>query len=286
MEGIFRGVRKSVRIYRLILHVVYGLTLSGVVFPMVSAGSRAGIFHWWSKRLLRILAVKVRPQGEPSNQQRPILLLSNHVSWLDVFVINSVMHTRFIAKSEIRNWPLVGWMVSKQGTLFIERGRRKDTARVNSGVEVALEKGDRVVLFAEGTTGDGTFVRPFHASLLQSLVNVGGYAMPVAIKYLYPDGTLNDRAAYTGDRSLWDSVNLLAEQDEIYVDAHFLPTHPVDGKHRREIADAAGEAVATTLGVAVPSRRRETASDLPSEAPIASGPTDSRYPATQSRARV
>lgn len=286
MTGIFNRLRKTVRITRLFVHVVYGLTLSGAVFPLVSPRSRAGIFHWWSKRLLRILSVKVQARGEWSSTQRPVMLLSNHVSWLDVFVINSVLHTRFIAKSEIRNWPLVGWMVSKQGTLFIQRARRADTARVNSHVESALTQGDRVVLFAEGTTSDGTQVRPFHASLVQSLVNVGGYAMPVALRYLYADGTRNDRAAYANERTLWESVNLLAEQDVIYAELQFLETHPVRGKHRREIAEASGTAVARALGLPIPNRKRETAAGLPDESPTTTGPTNNHYQAQHSRGRA
>lgn len=254
------SLTRNLRIGLLAAHVAVGLGLSGLAYPFLGEQGRAGCFRWWSRRLLRILNVKVVRSGDPDAVPRgePVLVLSNHVSWLDVFVIRSSLECRFVAKSEIRHWPLVGWMVEKQSTVFVQRARRHDTSRVNRALEDALRSGDRMVLFPEGTTTDGTEVKPFHGSLLQPLVHADGYALPVAVRYLYPDGRLNDGATYTGDRSLWDSTKLIAGQKEIHVELHVLPPVHAVGRHRRDLAEHCAGAVAGALSLPAPGSRSGT----------------------------
>ena len=251
-----RELLGALKIARLATHVVVGLGLSAAVFPWVGARGRGACFRWWSRRILAILAVRPRMHGqwEALPADTPRLLVSNHVSWLDIFVIRSAVACRFVAKSEIRRWPLVGWLVSRQGTVFVERARRQDTGRVNATLQAALRGGDAVVVFAEGTTSDGSRLNPFHGSLLQPLVDLGGLALPVALRYAGADGAINLEASYAGDRSLWQSVRLLAAQREIVVDLHLLTPVDAAGRHRRELARHCAERVAEALRLPPPDR--------------------------------
>ena len=117
-----------------------------------------------------------------------MLVVANHVSWLDIFALHAVGPVRFIAKAEIERWPVLGGLVRGVGTLFIERARRHDTHRVNQEIARALAAGDIVAVFPEGTTTDGTALLPFKGSLLQPIIDAQGHVQPVAIRYRDADG--------------------------------------------------------------------------------------------------
>ncbi|MFO1320996.1 MAG: lysophospholipid acyltransferase family protein [Burkholderiales bacterium] len=242
-------VRQTFRIVLLFAHLFTGLALSALAYPVIGGRGRAACFRWWSKRLLRIAGVRVVVRGSPDGipPHEPVLVLSNHVSWLDIFVIRASLECRFVAKSEIRHWPLVGWLVARQGTVFVVRARRHDTSRVNASLESALKRGERMVVFPEGTTTDGSEVKPFHGSLLQPVVATQGYAMPVAIRYLDTEGRRSDRAAYAGDRSLWDSTRLITGESMTVAEIRFLAAVHAVGRHRRDLAQHCAKAVADAL---------------------------------------
>ena len=112
-----------------------------------------------------------------------MLVVANHISWLDIFVLNAHHPVRFVAKAEIAKWPVVSRMIRGAGTVFIERERRRDTHRVNHQMAHVLANGDVVAIFPEGTTTYGTDVLPFKSSLLQPIVEAEGHVQPVAIRY-------------------------------------------------------------------------------------------------------
>jgi lyso-ornithine lipid O-acyltransferase len=113
----------------------------------------------------RIIGLRVKVVGRPS-ADRPMLILSNHVSWLDIMAIGSVTPLSFIAKSEVESWPLFGLMAKLQRSIFIDRNRRGDTSRSNTAIAARLEEGDPIVLFAESTTSDGNRILPFRSALV------------------------------------------------------------------------------------------------------------------------
>ena len=117
-----------------------------------------------------------------------LLIVANHISWLDIFVLLSVQPVRFVAKAELKRWPVVGPLITGAGTLYVERARRRDTHNVNRRAAEALARGDVLAIFPEGTTTDGTTLLPFHGSLLQPIVDAEGHVLPVAIRYRTPDG--------------------------------------------------------------------------------------------------
>jgi len=203
---------------------------------------------WWSARLLRVLNIAARLDGTaPRPAGAPMMIASNHVSWLDIFLISSVHPTRFVAKSEIRDWPVAGWIVEKAGTLFIHRARRHDIGRINEAVRAALANGDCVGLFPEGTTTEGDELLKFHGALFEAALANGAWVHPAAIRYEHPDGSLCREAAYAGELSFMQSLGLIMGQRSIAARIAFAAPIDCAGLDRRAIAALARERIASLL---------------------------------------
>jgi 1-acyl-sn-glycerol-3-phosphate acyltransferase len=239
-------VTRGLRLAGMLLHLSRGLLTAALLFPFYARARRQAAIRIWSATLLRILGVRLHAHDAPV-RARPLMLVANHVSWLDIFVLNAVLPVRFVAKSEIRGWPAVGWLSLKTGTLFIERGRRRDTARVNLLMAEAMLDGDVVAVFPEGTTTDGSQVLRFHSALLQPALIAGAGVQPVALRFARSDGSLCVEAAYDGDKSLWFTLLQILRQPMIDAHLHFLPLLANDAPHRRALADAAQAAIANRL---------------------------------------
>jgi 1-acyl-sn-glycerol-3-phosphate acyltransferase len=267
------------RLTRLVLHLLYGCYCVGVLFPFFSWQRRVVAIRRWSRQLLSILHVRLTVAGSPPSGHAPTLIVSNHVSWLDIWVLDSVVPVRFVAKSDIRRWPLVGFLVSGAGTIFIERSRPQDTARTNRAIVEALTRGEYVAMFPEGATTDGTAVKAFHASLFQPALGAGARVVVVALRYVKPDGNVNLDASYVDGRSLLQSVRLILGHRRLHAELTFAVTIDVSGKTRRDIARAAESAISDALGLPRPGRRTGTAAGPQDGTPTAFFPTDTPYPA-------
>lgn len=201
------------------------------------------------------MGVTVQAQGTPPcDGPRVAMIAANHVSWLDIFAISGVRSTRFIAKSEVRDWPLAGWIAERAGTIFIRRERRRDTARINDLVHAALAEGDCVGLFPEGTTTEGDRLLKFHSSLFEPAVANAARIFPVAVRYEHADGTLCRAMAYVGELSFMQSLALVIRQRGAVARVRFAEPVEAAGLGRREVAALAEERVATMLGVPCPHR--------------------------------
>lgn len=230
------------RLARVGLHLAYALLIAACVFPFAGPRGRLARIQSWSRQLLAILAVQLRVTGNgPRAAGAPLMLVANHISWLDVYALNAVLPARFVAKSEVRGYPVVGWLSERVGTLFIRRARRHDVGRVIDQLTGILRSGEPVVVFPEGTTTDGSAVLKFHASLLQSAVEADAVMQPVAIRYLRLDGARCDEAAFIGTTTLLESLATLAAQPAIHAELTFLPPLASAGRERGELAgDARG----------------------------------------------
>ena len=151
------------------------------------------------RRVLRILNVEIKTRG-------PIplkgLLVCNHLSYLDILVISTVTPAIFISKSEVKRWPVFGWFAALSGTLFVDRTKRTDVARLNDEVAQVLEGGGLVVLFPEGTSSDGTNVLPFKSSLLEPATRRNHPLSVAFLNYSLPDGNVGEDVCYWGDMTL------------------------------------------------------------------------------------
>src|SRR6185436_16599219 len=179
---------------------------------------------------------------------------------------SSVRPTRFIAKSEVREWPVAGWIAERAGTLFVKRARRRDTARINAIVQAALAEGDCVGLFPEGTTTMGDELLRFHSSLFEPAVANAAHVHPLAIRYEHADGSLCRAAAYD-DLTFMQSLALIARQRGVVARLIFSVGLEAWETKRRELARAAQDRIATLLGLPSPGSELRKAADPPAASP-------------------
>lgn len=166
------------------------------------------------------------------------MFVANHISWSDIHAINSIITLRFIAKSEIINWPVFGYLVSRANTLFIDRRSKRDAKRTIDVAVKSLQAGDNLCLFPEGTTTDGTVLHPFKSSLIQAAIEAKAAIRPVAIRYPHPDGGVNIDVAYAGETTLIQSMQKILAQKQPVIELHFLmpiPAEDVAKQDRREL---------------------------------------------------
>ncbi len=206
------------------------------------------ILKAWHRALLKGLGIRVHAAGALS-AQRPLLVASNHLSWTDILVLGSLADVNFIAKSELAGWPLLGWLSRLQRTVFIERERKRRSGDQASEIATRLGKGDAMVLFAEGTTGDGNRLLPFKSTLFgaASMTTAEGKAeevfiQPVAICYTRLHGVAFGRrdrhiASWIGDEDLWPHALALLRERALDVEVHFgEPVAFSNGSSRKEAA--------------------------------------------------
>ena len=240
----------------MLLHILRALVIAGSVFPFLNHAQRRVRVRRFSQQLLAILAVRLKVSGEPPRAaDTPAMMVANHVSWLDIFAINTAHAMRFVAKSEIRRWPVIGWLCAQGGTLFIERAQRRHTVDINAQIVAALKQGDTFAVFPEGIITAGDVVLPFHASLLQPALACNALLFPVAIRYTRADGSLCSEADYEGEKTLLDTLRAILTQPVIHAHLQFLPPLTCDDRHRRELADEAARMIARALNVPAPRRR-------------------------------
>lgn len=245
----------------MLLHVLHSLAIAAFVLPFLNRAQRRARVKWASRRLLSILAVRVKVSGEPPRAgDGAVMIVGNHVSWLDIFAINSAHAMRFVAKAEIRRWPVIGWLCAQGGTLFIERAQRRHTTQINAQVAAAMKQGDTFAVFPEGKVTAGDAVLPFHASLLQPALECNARLFPLAIRYTRADGSLCSEADYEGAKTLMETLRAMLTQPVIHAHLQFLPPLACDGWHRSELAHEAALRIAAALNVPAPRRRTGKAS--------------------------
>ncbi|MDP3527638.1 MAG: lysophospholipid acyltransferase family protein, partial [Hoeflea sp.] len=236
----------------LVLSAFLALTLALLPVQVVALGLGHSIMRrlprWWHRIMCRVVGLRVRTHGRLSSE-RPLLLVSNHVSWKDILVLGSVAELVFIAKSEVRTWPVLGWLARLQRSVFVERQERRKTGAQISEVSQRLIAGEVVVLFAEGTTSDGNRVMPFNASLFGAasaalrLAPEGKvHIQPVSIAYVGIHGMPMGRyhrpvAGWPGDVALGPHLLRVIRHGAIDVDVVFAEAIPFDaGTDRKKTA--------------------------------------------------
>jgi len=234
------------RILRVIGMVMQGLWLIAFAMPRTDVAGWHAIMRRWAVTLLRCLGVEVRVSGAP--QAGAVLMVANHVSWLDIPALHaSAPRARFVSKSAIAHWPLLGRLARAGGTLFIERERKRDALRVVHEVAAALKKHDAVAVFPEGTTGPGNEVLPFHANLLQAAITTGTAVQPVVLRYSEPGLPVSRAAQYIDDTTLVESVMKVCRARGIVVDVRFMTPEPAGELDRRVLAERLHDRVAAEL---------------------------------------
>lgn len=247
-----------------------------MVFPFVGARKKLNLRQRWSRQLLDILAVRLDAQC--ADLPPGSLVLANHISWLDVFALNAVRPMAFVAKAEVRQWPLLGWLAATNETVFLRRGSRGHAKLVNEDINALLGAGRDVAVFPEGTTTDGTRLLGFHSALLQPALEAGCPIQPVTISYHDERGRRSLAPAYAGDTSLLECLRAILACRELAVRLRAAPPLYPSGQTRRFLAQTAHAAIGLNLGILPASNPPGTQPGLPDELPSSDVPTGNRNP--------
>lgn len=223
------------RLLLTVLHLLHGALICAVVFPFLDRHGQMQRVQWWCRRMLRLVGIALQIRG--TVHPGPVLLVANHVSWLDILVINAARPARFVSKADVRRWPLIGWLVACSGTLFIERERKRDALRVVHQVAQALQEGHTIAVFPEGTTSDGTGLLPFHANVLQSAIAASACVQPIALRYSDRTSPISPAAAYIDDMTLVGSIWRVVSARELQVRVQLLDAEAGADLNRRALAD-------------------------------------------------
>lgn len=219
-----------------------------LVFPRIGSSRHDSIIERWCRDVLDILDIRVIVQGQtPPGRVRSVLFVANHISWMDILLLNACQRVRFVAKEEVRSWPLIGWIAFRTGTLFLKRTSTHQLARVMKSTAASLRNGDCVALFPEGTTTDGSSVQAFRSGLFESAIESKALIWPIGISYHRLDGTLDTDIAFLGSESLVSSVlNVLSRPT---TQARLWFSNPVDSSagNRHELTALCRNAVEQSL---------------------------------------
>lgn len=253
------------RLGRLSLHLFWGVILT-LRYGRAPAQRWDRVISRWSAGLLARLGVSLHADSPPATSAG-CLLVSNHVSWLDIYVILATCRVRFVSKAEIRGWPLVGWFAARTGTLFLERERKSAALRIGQEIGAHLAAGEWVAVFPEGTTTDGRDMLSFRPFLLQAALEQNAAVLPAAIRYEDAYGRYTDVPAYYGDMSLAQSLWRISGARGLGARLSFATPLSAAGMGRRALASQAESAVRTLagFGAAKPNQASSVAAALTKE---------------------
>jgi 1-acyl-sn-glycerol-3-phosphate acyltransferase len=226
-------LRASWRLGRALAHALAGVCTIVFLFPRMSQPEREARVQSWAQQMLALLGVHLELRGRPA-VDGPMLLVANHISWLDILVMHATRYCRFVAKSELKRWPLIGTLATGGGTMYIERESRRDALRVVHHIAESLQRGEVVAVFPEGTTSDGVAMLPFHANLIQAAISAGAPAQPVALSFL----DTKTRAAsltpcYIGDDTFVESLWRTVTGSPVTATVHYGTPQYASGRDRR-----------------------------------------------------
>jgi len=231
-----KSLRAALRLGRALVHALAGAATILFAFPRMNEPQREARVQAWSLKMLGLLGVRLELRGRPP-QAGPVLLVANHISWLDILVMHAARYCRFVSKADVRRWPLIGTLATGGGTIYIERESRRDALRVVHHMAESLKRGEVVAVFPEGTTSDGLALLPFHANLIQAAISAGAPAQPVALSFLDASTRALTRSpCYVGDDTLLASVWRTLTGPAITAVVRYGELQQVQGRSRREWA--------------------------------------------------
>jgi 1-acyl-sn-glycerol-3-phosphate acyltransferase len=225
-------LRALAKLVRMLSWVLYTYWRIRTVFHKFGPEEHAQAVEEWAQGMLTILGITVRVQGEPS--KGPVLMAANHISWLDILVMHAACYCRFVAKAEIRAWPLLGVLTEGGGSLFIERTSNRDAMRVVHQMADALVRGQVLAVFPEGGTGDGKTLLPFHGNLLQAAIVAQAPIQPISLQFLEAhSGEISFAPCYRAEDTLLGSVWRTLCAPPLLAVVHYGKNEIAQGRSRR-----------------------------------------------------
>ena len=207
----------------IVLHTIRGVLTLSILFPFLNRQQKDHHIRRWCKRLLKIFGLHLTVEGGELLPSTPYLLVSNHISWIDIHVINAFKPVRFVAKSEVASWPIFGWMAKQLGTVFIRRDSARHARQVVDQMADVL-KTESVCIFPEGTSSSGETVLPFKPNLFEPAAISDTPVWSLAISYhSRKTGERSLATAFIGDMGLVESMALILKSPDLGVTLHFLP---------------------------------------------------------------
>ena len=220
-------------------------------FPKLDKDQKLQAIQVWSQKILDILGIQVRHEAAPANTpmtDAPLLLVANHVSWVDVLIIQAIRPSIFVAKSEVKHWPIVGSIATACGVVFVDRGSPSSARCMVDDVSSALHHGYCVAGFPEGTSSEGHAVSLFHANLFEAAINHHIHVQPLAIRYTHPHtGALCLKAAFVGDLGFVGSLHQVMCASGIHAKVHVGEPLSPHGHSRRTLAHLSHRSVSSQL---------------------------------------
>lgn len=220
-------------------------------------------------------ALGIQVEADLTHAVPGALLIANHISWIDIFVINAALPSAFVSKEEVRHWPLIGWLAAKNETIFLRRGSRGHARVINQQIAEILDAGKSVAVFPEGTTTDGQRLLHFHAALIQPAIAAGRPILPTAISYWELDGQRSLAPRYDGDISLGQCVRAILSRKRLIARLVTTPLRGMVGEDRRQVAGEAREAIALAAGLSLNGELPEVTSEPTADDVVEAGPVRS-----------
>ena len=240
-------INAAFKLARALLHILVGFFTILLVFPRLNDAQRQLRTQVWSRGMLRCIGIELIIKGNPA-LNGPLLLVANHMSWLDITALHAARFCRFVSKADIKKWPFIGMLASGIGTLFIERESSRDAMRVVQHMTASLKGGDVLGVFPEGTTSDGSSLLPFHANLFQAAIAANAPIQPVALQFIDTrTGQRSVAPCYVGDDTLVQSVWRALTTPNLAVVVNFGEPQFAEGRDRRTWAKDMQQAVQALL---------------------------------------
>ena len=231
--------------FKIILHIALVVPLCLLIL-ISTKNQQERIIRFWCKRLLAIFEINVEVTGLETYlaNQKKYLMVANHISWMDIIVIQSIKPCIFVAKSDVASWPLFGWVAQMTGTIFIKRDKVSDIKKALKKMKRRLIKRS-VCIFPEGTSTSGRYLLPFKSNLFQSSIDTNKSILPLCLRY-EQNNTYSDKAAFVDEMSLVDSINKIKQEKDIYVIVEVL--QPIRPRYnRKELASYTQEIIRKNL---------------------------------------
>jgi 1-acyl-sn-glycerol-3-phosphate acyltransferase len=237
------------------------LIIAGIIFPVLhflcsanKAKSKRDILKiHWLKAFSSIMKLSIIREGELPREAA--LLISNHISWLDIIVIGQYLPVYFVAKSDISSWPIIGYLSRQGGTIFIRRGNKKSIKATTEKMIWVLKQNSNIVAFPEGTTTSGNEVLSFHASLFQPALLTKSVIQPVVIQY---EGAAKHQAPFIGEDDFVRHLIKMLCLDKVEVRLSFLPVIKSLGKDRHTVCVEAREKIYEKISESSPVNKIES----------------------------
>lgn len=266
-------IRATGRVVRAV-GVLLGAMAVAPILPMIGRRGRERVVRWFFRAVLRAFGVRLAVFDEERLRafRGGALVVNNHISWLDIVAINAVRPMRAQAKSEVRGWPVIGWLARVAGTVYVDRERLRRLPAAVAELAGVLRSGSLVTVTPEGTSWCGMASGPFRRAPFQAAIDGDVPVIPVALRFL-ADGRETTAPAFIGDETLLDSLGRVARLRGLVLEMHVLEALPAGRTtSRRELAALSEAAIVSALGLDKPvptqrRRRRTVKSEI--RAPIA-----------------